>query len=190
MRISSVALLSLAGLVRIAHGENDFNKLRNIIDRLENDAQELTNAYNDKDDEVTLLAEMLAACQEGCGSGAPCSTSGSSVDTDDSSSPDSTSEGTGGDENDDEDDDEDDDSATHDDYSSPTTLDDTTIASTSTSDDDSAPSPGPSFGWVPRVGDTWNYNLATPVDTDIDADVFVIDMGRNMANCVDNLYHI
>ena len=32
--------------------------------------------------------------------------------------------------------------------------------------------------WVPRVGDTWNYNLDTPVDTSADVDVFFIDMGK------------
>lgn len=197
MRISSVTLLSLAGLFNIAHGESDFNKLRSIIDRLESDAQELTNAYDDKCDEVTLLTEMITACQQGCSSEAPCSTS-DSADTDDSpdwdtepdsSSPDSTSEGTGGDEYGDEDDDATDDFTTHGNSSSTTTVDYTTTTTTSTStSDDSAPSPGPSSGWVPRVGDTWNYNLATPVDTDIDADVFVIDMGRNrqtvLINCI------
>ncbi len=32
--------------------------------------------------------------------------------------------------------------------------------------------------WVPKVGDTWQYNLNTPVNTDVDADVFFIDMGE------------
>lgn len=190
MMISSVALLSLAGLINIAHGESDFNKLRSIIDRLESDAQELTNTYNDKGDEVTLLTEMLAACQQGCSSEAPCSTS-DSADTDvnpnrdtepDSSSPDSTTEDTGGDKYDDEDDDATDDFTTNDD-SSATTVDNTSTTKSTPKRNDSAPSPRPSSGWVPRVGDTWNYNLATPVDTDIDADVFVIDMGRK-ANCI------
>ncbi|CAM9517175.1 unnamed protein product, partial [Scytosiphon promiscuus] len=31
-------------------------------------------------------------------------------------------------------------------------------------------------GWVPKVGDSWQYNLDTPVDTDVDVDVFLIDM--------------
>ena len=33
-------------------------------------------------------------------------------------------------------------------------------------------------GWVPALGDSWNYNLETPVRTDIDVDVFLIDMGE------------
>lgn len=32
--------------------------------------------------------------------------------------------------------------------------------------------------WTPRIGDSWNYNLATPVDTDTRVDVFFIDMGE------------
>lgn len=32
--------------------------------------------------------------------------------------------------------------------------------------------------WVPKVGDAWQYNLNTPVNTDVDADVFFIDMGE------------
>ncbi|CAM9517248.1 unnamed protein product, partial [Scytosiphon promiscuus] len=38
------------------------------------------------------------------------------------------------------------------------------------------PTPPSGGSWVPRVGDTWNYNLNTPVDTDQDVDVFFIDM--------------
>lgn len=33
--------------------------------------------------------------------------------------------------------------------------------------------------WVPKVGDSWQYNLDTPVDTDVNADVFFIDMGAS-----------
>ena len=33
-------------------------------------------------------------------------------------------------------------------------------------------------GWTPRVGESWNYNLATPVKTSVDVDVFLIDMGE------------
>ena len=32
--------------------------------------------------------------------------------------------------------------------------------------------------WTPAVGDSWNYNLATPVKTSADVDVFLIDMGK------------
>ena len=32
--------------------------------------------------------------------------------------------------------------------------------------------------WTPAVGDSWNYNLATPVKTGADVDVFLIDMGK------------
>lgn len=32
--------------------------------------------------------------------------------------------------------------------------------------------------WTPRIGDSWNYNLATPVDTNTSVDVFFIDMGE------------
>lgn len=32
--------------------------------------------------------------------------------------------------------------------------------------------------WVPGVGDSWQYNLDTPVNTDVDADVFFIDLGE------------
>lgn len=35
---------------------------------------------------------------------------------------------------------------------------------------------GDTGGWTPTVGDSWNYNLATPVKTNIDVDVFLIDM--------------
>eukprot|EP00904_Undaria_pinnatifida_P012330 jgi/Undpi1/8227/HiC_scaffold_25.g10697.m1 len=31
-------------------------------------------------------------------------------------------------------------------------------------------------GWTPSLGDSWNYNLETPVRTSIDVDVFLIDM--------------
>lgn len=34
----------------------------------------------------------------------------------------------------------------------------------------------PSSGWIPKIGDHWNYNLNTPVDTSIDVNVFFIDM--------------
>ena len=33
-------------------------------------------------------------------------------------------------------------------------------------------------GWTPSLGDSWNYNLETPVRTSIDVDVFLIDMGE------------
>ncbi|CAM9794329.1 unnamed protein product, partial [Hapterophycus canaliculatus] len=42
-------------------------------------------------------------------------------------------------------------------------------------------------GWVPKVGDSWQYNLDTPVDTDIDADVFLIDMD-NAQDTIDELH--
>lgn len=32
--------------------------------------------------------------------------------------------------------------------------------------------------WTPAVGDSWNYNLALPVDTTVDVDVVMIDMGE------------
>ena len=32
--------------------------------------------------------------------------------------------------------------------------------------------------WVPKVGDRWQYNLDTPVDTHVEADVFFLDMGK------------
>lgn len=35
-------------------------------------------------------------------------------------------------------------------------------------------------GWTPAVGDSWNYNLATPVKTSADVDVFLIDMGERL----------
>lgn len=38
-----------------------------------------------------------------------------------------------------------------------------------------APTPDGGGDWVPRVGDSWQYNLDPPVDTDVDADVFFID---------------
>lgn len=37
----------------------------------------------------------------------------------------------------------------------------------------------PSSGWIPKIGDHWNYNLNTPVDTSIDVNVFFIDMGES-----------
>lgn len=37
---------------------------------------------------------------------------------------------------------------------------------------------GSDDGWVPALGDSWNYNLETPVKTNIDVDVFLIDMGE------------
>lgn len=40
------------------------------------------------------------------------------------------------------------------------------------------PSTGDGTVWVPKVGDTWQYNLDTPVDTTVDADVFFIDSGE------------
>lgn len=38
---------------------------------------------------------------------------------------------------------------------------------------------GDRVAWVPKVGDTWQYNLNTPVNTDVNADVFFIDMGES-----------
>lgn len=32
--------------------------------------------------------------------------------------------------------------------------------------------------WIPRVGDSWNYNLDAPVDTDVNVDIIFIDMGE------------
>lgn len=37
---------------------------------------------------------------------------------------------------------------------------------------------GDDGGWTPTVGDSWNYNLATPIKTSVDVDVFLIDMGE------------
>lgn len=34
-------------------------------------------------------------------------------------------------------------------------------------------------GWTPAVGDSWNYNLDTPVKRNVDVDVFLIDMGKH-----------
>lgn len=36
----------------------------------------------------------------------------------------------------------------------------------------------PNDEWIPTVGESWNYNLMTPVDTTVDADVVMIDMGE------------
>lgn len=46
--------------------------------------------------------------------------------------------------------------------------------------EDPTPS-SPSSGWTPKIGDHWNYNLNTPVDTGIDVNVFFIDMGESLA---------
>lgn len=40
--------------------------------------------------------------------------------------------------------------------------------------------------WVPKVGDSWQYNLDTPVDTDVDVDVFFIDMGTSEVSEIAN----
>lgn len=32
--------------------------------------------------------------------------------------------------------------------------------------------------WTPVVGNSWNYNLETPVDTTVDVDVVFIDTGE------------
>lgn len=37
---------------------------------------------------------------------------------------------------------------------------------------------GDDGGWTPAVGQSWNYNLATPLKTNVDVDVFLIDMGK------------
>lgn len=67
--------------------------------------------------------------------------------------------------------------------SSPTPSTPTPPTTTSSSDDDDDEDNDVGNGagvgvWVPRVGDTWQYNLNTPVDTSVKADVFFIDMGE------------
>lgn len=32
--------------------------------------------------------------------------------------------------------------------------------------------------WTPAIGDSWNYNLDTPVETGIGVDVIFMDMGK------------
>lgn len=36
----------------------------------------------------------------------------------------------------------------------------------------------PVHGWTPTVGDSWNYNLETPVQIDVGVDVVFMDMGK------------
>lgn len=55
-----------------------------------------------------------------------------------------------------------------------------TTAPTTTSSTTTSSTVGPDDVWVPRVGDTWQYNLNAPVDTNVDADVFFIDMGESV----------
>lgn len=64
-----------------------------------------------------------------------------------------------------------------------TSYDDGSSENDSTSDVDAIPAPGPTSGFNFAVGQSWNYNLNTPVDTTADVDVFFIDMGEVEISC-------
>lgn len=152
MKVSSIALL--VGLAAEAQAQSEYDQMRTLIDRVEENESAYAVAYADKEAEVASLVDQLSACQAG---------EDSSFN---SPSPSPTPE-TG---------------------SEPPILDPTPVQGTVSALSTSASLVSASLlsTWTPSVGDSWNYNLDTPVNTNVDVDVIFIDMGelQRTASCL------
>lgn len=144
MKVSCIALL--IGLAAEAQAQNEFDEMRTLVDRVEENEGAYAVAYADKEAEVASLVDQLAACQAGAGS--------SFNSPSPSPTPGSVSEAPVRD----------------------PTPDQGTLSTFSNSA--STVSASPLSTWTPRVGDSWNYNLDPPVNTNVDVDVIFVDMGK------------
>lgn len=144
MKVSCIALL--VGLAAEAQAQSEYDQIRTLVDRVEENESAFVVAYAEKEAEVASLVDQLAACQAGEDSSFS------------SPSP----------------------SATLEPESEAPVLDPTPEEGTASafSNSGSELSASLSSTWTPRVGDSWNYNLDPPVDTNVDVDVIFIDMGE------------
>lgn len=160
--VAEISLLaSVAQSAATTGGGNAFDSIRSLADDAE---AELTALYGDldvKQGEITSLATQLNACLEGTQlphhpTPAPFTSEEFTPATPSPEQPEPVE-------------------PTPRPTPSPMPIHDEEEEGTPGGDGPIHPSP---LRWVPRVGDTWNYNLDTPVDTSANVDVFFIDMGK------------
>lgn len=189
MKFATVASLCLASTAapRLVRG-GGFDNLMSLVAQLEEEAALLTAEYGSKDAEIAALLDQLTECKQSGGDGGgtsddttstptpstpsttPSPTSGAPEEELESTTPSPTAPPAGEDTGD----------------SAPISAVDS--SSTPTEFSTSTPVPEEEDGgegggnYVFSVGRSWNYNLATPVETDADVDVFFIDMGEFLRN--------
>ena len=154
--VTEISLLaSVAQSATTTGGANTFDNIRSLADDAEAEATALYRDLEIKQGEITSLTAQLNACFEG----APVPYSTPAPFLAEESTPTSSPE-------------------------QPVPVEPTpapTPAPMPTQDEEEDGDQSPSK-WVPRIGDTWNYNLDTPVDTSAHVDVFFIDMGKFSLN--------
>lgn len=149
---SSLFGLVAATSLRLTYGaREDFAKLLTLLDQVRQEVEDLVDLYDDKEADMSKLLEECNTFSSSSWerrSPGPTPAPGASSAT------------------------------TTETESGPEPMTHTTTSSTTTASSTIESSRPKTVSWTPRIGDTWNYNLATPVDIATDVDVFFIDMGE------------
>lgn len=207
MKFASATFLAVATAASpvLTYGaSNTFENMLDLIGSLNSEADTLNVLYMSKEDELAYLQESCDTNSSGAnskpnsrpassttsthtGEGVPEETPGSSVGTTSlslSSSAKSTSSTGSVDPNHEpkrETTSSSGKSTMPQDSKGSSSYDDDSSSSETEAGSGDSPSDRPTGGggkWTPKIGNTWNYNLATPVDTNAGVDVFFIDMGE------------
>ncbi|CAN0161743.1 unnamed protein product [Scytosiphon promiscuus] len=163
---TSFALLAAATAApRLVQAASSLDNLMSLISQLELEAIALQTEYGGKDDEIASLIAQLTACEQGnSGEDASAPTPGPQPEPTARPTPAAAPEAV------------------------PESTPSPTAESTRSPVAESTPSPTAESTPLPTetadeegdfafsLGQSWNYNLASPVDTSVDVDVFFIDM--------------
>lgn len=147
---TSTASLFLAAFTAAAQAA-PFDNLLSLVQQLQDEATALSTEYGAEDDEVAALMSQLSLCESGSDDDEE-----EEEDPAPAPTPEPTSAATPVPEEEEDDGEEDDDEE----------------------ENEPAPSPPASGDFAFALGQSWNYNLASPVNTDVEVDVFFIDMGE------------
>lgn len=161
MKLStSFALLAAATAAPRFAQAASLENLMSLIAQLEEEVVALQTEYEGKDDEIAALVAQLTACEQG----ATGTTDGGAPEEEDeltpAPQPESTREPTP--------------EPTPEPAPAPTA--EPTPLPTEKMEEEESPESDGEFAF--SVGQSWNYNLASPVDTAVDVDIFFIDMGE------------
>lgn len=168
MKFGTIASLCVAATLGAAQAA-PFDTLLSLVQQLQDEATALSTEYAAKDDEIAALMAQLTSCggdddadgAEEEDTPAPAATTASPVAPAPRPTPEPTPAVTTAPRR----------------TSEPTPVV-TPVPEEPEEPEEPEPSTPTSGGFTFAIGNSWNYNLASPYNVDIDVDVFFIDMGE------------
>lgn len=173
MKFGTIASLCVAASLGAAQAA-PFDNLLSLVQQLQDEATALSTEYGAKDDEIAALMSQLSKCEGGDEGGdddtkekdtpAPASAPSSSEAEVPTPTPEPTSAATS--ETEEPEVPEEEEEVPEEEEEAPE------------EEEEPEPSTPTSGDFTFALGQSWNYNLASPYNTDVDVDVFFIDMGE------------